>query len=96
LDTCTQLCVLAPESKDGGAYWTAPLKKVSLYERVLEIQQLEVDLIICGAVSDLFQALLKEAGIQLICGIAGDIGEVIVAFRNGTLDQPRFRMPGSE
>ena len=46
--------------------------------------------------SDAFFTLLQEARIQLVTGIAGEIDEVIDAYRNGTLGQSRFRMPGSQ
>jgi predicted Fe-Mo cluster-binding NifX family protein len=55
-----------------------------------------VQIIICGAVSEAFYNLLTEAGIDLVCGVTGDVDEVIAAHRNGTLNQPRFRMPGTE
>jgi predicted Fe-Mo cluster-binding NifX family protein len=47
-------------------------------------------------VSDTFFNLLHEAGIKLVCNIAGDMDDVIDAYRNGTLGDTRFRMPGSD
>jgi predicted Fe-Mo cluster-binding NifX family protein len=70
------------------------MKRASLFERVREIQKLGIGVIICGAVSDSFYNLLREAEIDLVCGITGDIDEVIDAYRKGTLEQARFRMPG--
>ena len=96
LDTCTQLCILEPSGKHGGANRTIPIKAASIFERAGEIRKLGIRVIICGAVSEAFYNLLSEAGINLICGITGDIDEVVAAHRNGTLGQPRFRMPGSE
>jgi predicted Fe-Mo cluster-binding NifX family protein len=72
------------------------MKGSSIFERAREIQGLGIGVIICGAVGASFYNLLKEAGIDLVCGINGDIDDVIEAFRNGTLEQPRFRMPGSD
>lgn len=71
------------------------MKGLSIYERAFEIQKLGIRLVICGAVSEFFYNLLREAGIDLCCGISGDIDDVIQAYRKGKLDQPRFRMPGS-
>lgn len=53
-----------------------------------------IRLIICGAVGEAFCNLLHEADIDLVCGIRGDIYEVIDAYRNGALSHVRFRMPG--
>jgi predicted Fe-Mo cluster-binding NifX family protein len=96
LDTCRELCVLEASGKLGVAKRTIPMKAGSIYERAGEIKKLGIRVIICGAVSEAFYNLLGKAGIGLVCGITGDIDEVVAAYRNGTLDQPRFRMPGSE
>jgi predicted Fe-Mo cluster-binding NifX family protein len=96
LDTCKKLCVLESGGKQGVAKRTIPMKAGSIYERAGEIKKLGIRVVICGAVSEAFYNLLREAGIDLVCGITGDIDEVVAAQRNGTLNHPRFRMPGSE
>lgn len=68
----------------------------SAAERSSEIRRLGVAHVICGALSDLFHDRLREAGIELSCGVTGKVQEVIEAWRNGTLNQARFRMPGAE
>lgn len=94
LDNCTQLRILESGGKDATDSPAIPMKNASLFERADEIHQLGIGLIICGAVSDSFYNLLRQAGIDLICGITGDIDEVIDAYWRGMLEQPRFRMPG--
>jgi len=96
LDTCTQIGILEPDRNQEIVHRTVPVKSNSIYERTDEIKKLGVGVVICGAVSDAFFNLLRENDIDLVCGITGDIEEVIDAYRNGTLTQARFRMPGSE
>jgi predicted Fe-Mo cluster-binding NifX family protein len=96
LDTCDHLFLLEPGDEKKAAHRTVPMKGLSIYERTSEIKKLGIRFIICGAVSESFYNLLKEAGIDLRFGISGDIDDVIQAYRNGKLDQPRFRMPGSD
>jgi predicted Fe-Mo cluster-binding NifX family protein len=96
LDTCTQIGILEPDRNQEIVHRTFPVKSNSIYERTDEIKKLGVGVVICGAVSDAFFNLLRENDIDLVCGITGDIEEVIEAYRNGTLTQARFRMPGSE
>jgi len=96
LDTCTQLFMLDSEGKQETGRQTIPMKGSSIFDRAREIQRLGIGAIICGAVSDSFYNLLREADIDLVCGITGDINEVIDAYRKGTLEQPQFRMPGSD
>lgn len=96
LDNCTQLRLLEPGSGQPADYNTVKVSGSSIFERVVEFKKLRIGLVICGAVSEVFYNLLRQAGIELVCGITGDIEEVIKAFRNRTLAQVRFRMPGSQ
>jgi predicted Fe-Mo cluster-binding NifX family protein len=96
LDTCTQFGLLEPDRNHEIVRRTVPVKGNSIYERAGEIKNLGVEVIICGAVSDAFFNLLKESDIDLVCGITGDVEEVIDAYSKGALVQARFRMPGSE
>jgi len=94
LDACTQLILLDPDGKQAAARSRICIAGVSIIERAGWIRQHGIRVIICGAVSDFFYTLLKEAGVELICGIAGNIDDVIDAYRKGALAEPRFRMPG--
>jgi hypothetical protein len=47
-----------------------------------------------GALRDFFFDLLEAAGVDLIPGISGDIKDVLEAYLKGTLNQPKFKMPG--
>ena len=96
LDTCTLLMLLEPDEKQETAPGKIHMTGASIFERAGQIRRLEIEVIICGAVSESFYRLLKEAGIDLICGITGDIAEVIDAYRGGFLGAPKFRMPGFE
>ena len=96
LDTCTQWRLLEPDRNHEIVRRTVPVKGNSIHERTGEIKKLGVGVIICGAVSDAFYNLLRANDIELVCGITGDIEEVIEAYCNETLTQTRFRMPGSE
>jgi len=96
LDTCTQLVVVESGDKEAITRQTIPMKGGSIFERARELHKLGLGVIICGAVSDVFFNLLHESDIELVCGIAGDVDDVIDAYCNGALGQPRFRMPGSD
>ncbi len=96
LDACTQLILLEPDGKQETARRKIHMKGASIFERASQMLELGIGGIICGTVSDAFYNLLREAGIDLVCGIAGDVDDVIDAYRSGSLDKPRFRMPGFE
>jgi predicted Fe-Mo cluster-binding NifX family protein len=96
LDTCTRLCLVETGRRKGVRRKSMPVRGNSLIERAEEIGKLGAGVVICGAVGNPLYTLLKERDIDVICGITGEIGEVIKAYRTGTLGQPRFRMPGAE
>ncbi|MGA8753813.1 NifB/NifX family molybdenum-iron cluster-binding protein [Candidatus Deferrimicrobium sp.] len=96
LDTCTRLCLLEPGSGEGIRRKTLIVRGNTSFERAEEIKKLGVCVVICSAVSNVFYNLLKERYVDMVCGITGDINEVIAAYRGGTLGQARFRMPGAE
>ena len=90
------LLLPGPGSKKQFVYRTVPMKGSSIYERASEMKKLGIQFIICGAVSQSYYNLLKEIGIEVYCGINGEIEAVFKAYRDGKLNQPRFRMPGSD
>ena len=53
-----------------------------------------IDVLICGAISNMFAAMLTSSGVKIIPWVRGTIDEIITAFVNNTLDQPEFFLPG--
>ena len=94
LDTCTRLLLV--DLNDCAYKSIVMVTTRTIPERVQELVNLGICLIICGAVSDRFFRCITDEGIHLICGIAGDIDAVIAAYKNGTLERDCFRMPGAD
>lgn len=95
LDTCNQMLLFETNGSKETMRTALSLEGIPLLERCRVLQEHGVRVVICGAVSDSFFKLLEHSKIKAICGIAGEIEEVIQAFHHGGLEQPRFRMPGS-
>lgn len=62
--------------------------------KVRRIQELGVEVLICGAVSNTVAYLVESAGIKLVPWISGPVRDVIEAFERGQLDESRYFMPG--
>jgi len=62
--------------------------------RVGRLAELGVEVLVCGAISRPLEWLVRAQSIEVIACICGEVEEVIQAFRNGSLDQDRFVMPG--
>ena len=62
--------------------------------RVAELRQLQIQTLICGAISRPLATLITASGIRLITFVAGDVKPVLNAFLAGRLPGPGFWMPG--
>ncbi len=63
-------------------------------DRVRAISQLGVTVLLCAAVSQELEERLLAAGVELVMEIRGEVDDVIRAYLDGSLVQPRFSMPG--
>ncbi|VGO22387.1 hypothetical protein SCARR_04470 [Pontiella sulfatireligans] len=62
--------------------------------RIAFLEDHQVDVLICGAIS---RPLIQQAeahGIQVQAFVSGEIHDVLEAFKSNQLDQPGFSMPG--
>lgn len=58
------------------------------------LAELGIDVLICGAVSQMLELLLTHQGLRVVAQVCGDVDAVIQAFLNRTLDAPEFCQPG--
>lgn len=63
-------------------------------DRVGAIAGAGADVVVCGAISRDLEERLLASGIQVVAEIRGAVVDVIRAFLEGALGQPRFTMPG--
>jgi predicted Fe-Mo cluster-binding NifX family protein len=96
LDTCTRLMVADCEDAAVTQKKEIVLDFCSQFERFEILRKLNPDAVICCGVSDVFDKMLRSASIRLISGIAGDVDQVVKAFMNDRLGDPRFRLPGGK
>jgi predicted Fe-Mo cluster-binding NifX family protein len=94
LDSCRHMLVIDIEQDTEVDRENIYLGEMSLTERCDIFAKLEVTIVICGGVSEIFSNMLMGANIRLVNGIAGDMDDVIAAFLGECLDNPRFYMPG--
>ena len=94
LDTATKLLITESKTQKKGSRFEVFLIKKDISQRCSFIRKLEIDVLICGAVSRLFSKMLKASGIKIIQGISGPVEDVLEAYLNGNLFQPKFLMPG--
>lgn len=62
--------------------------------RAARLIELQVELLICGAISRDLARSVAGAGIEMLSYVSGPIDEVLKAFVAGRLAEPRFALPG--
>ena len=65
-----------------------------LPQRASQLKNLEVDVLVCGAISRVLANMVTSSGIQLLPYVTGSIDDVLQAYLNGQLVQSQFTMPG--
>jgi predicted Fe-Mo cluster-binding NifX family protein len=63
-------------------------------QKALQLVELEVDTLICGAISHPVRSMITGYGIQVIPFVAGNPEAVIKAWVRGALEKDAFIMPG--
>lgn len=95
-DTASRLLVLDVEETGEASRFEVFLDEQTCSRKCSRIQVLGVDILICGAISRYFQGILTASGIRVIPWVCGGVSEVVNAYMDGTLSQPRYLMPGCE
>jgi hypothetical protein len=65
-------------------------------ERLQLLQEKGVHTLVCGALSADLQHQATKLGLTVIPGVAGEIGEVLAAYRENRLSEPEFWLPGCQ
>lgn len=96
MDTASML--LAVEAHDRGetSRFEILLDEQDISRRCHLIRAVEIDTLICGAISRPFLRMLVSAGIDVIQNISGHAEDVLKAYLNGNLFNSRFLMPGCD
>jgi predicted Fe-Mo cluster-binding NifX family protein len=93
-DTADQLLVLEIDGADGPKRTMVKLSTGDAAGRASQIKEMQIEVLICGAISRPLEASLISLGIRVYAFVRGPLEEVLVAYQNGHLDQAIFAMPG--
>jgi predicted Fe-Mo cluster-binding NifX family protein len=62
--------------------------------RLCQLEELEVDVLICGAISRNLGNMIMESGIKVLPYVTGSVENVLSAYLADELVNPEFSMPG--
>jgi len=94
LDTASRLLVVDTEEPSEASRLEIYLDEQLISRRCLRILGLDVNILICGAISRSFFRMLTASGIEVIPGISGPAEDVLRACLKGRLAESGFFMPG--
>ena len=94
-DVARQLLVVEIEEGREVSRWEVSLNDEWPPNRVSQLVDLAVEVLICGGISRLLADSLRSAGITVVSQIKGKSEQILVAFLNGEFPSPRFSMPGA-
>ena len=69
---------------------------LSLPQRAGQLKTLGVDVLVCGAVSQLLSNMVTASGIEVLPYVTGNIENVLGAYLAGQLIRQEFSMPGCQ
>ena len=93
-DVATNLYLLNTDSSSEPTFTEAAIPTDDPYEKVKALTEFSVDVLVCGAISRSLQNMIEAAGIEIYSFVAGDLQQVIAAWRKNRLQEPNFSMPG--
>lgn len=93
-DTASRFLIIVIEDEKETNRFETTLDEQDLPQRCFRIQELEVDILICGAISRPYSSMLMSMGINIIPEISGQVEDVLKAYLQGNLFNSKFLMPG--
>jgi predicted Fe-Mo cluster-binding NifX family protein len=94
-DTCCRMLVFRQNPAGSDLVAQEDWSMVSRQARAVRLKELGVDVLLCGAISCSIEDQVHLNGIELVAWLAGDVPKVLSAFREGTIMESEFAMPGT-
>ena len=93
-DNAGQIHIVETESEQILSEILETLSEELPVQKALQLVELGITTLVCGAISRPMHELITEYGIEVIPFVAGDLREVIEAWLGGNLENEIFAMPG--
>ncbi len=93
LDWCSQILIFTLEMSSPGEGQELFLPHLEADQRLQVLKKRGVTTLICGALSEELFQIARQLRLDIICGVAGEIAEVLQSYWQNRLNQPRFRLP---
>ncbi len=93
-DVAQNLLMVDLDNGEETVRWNLSLSGMPPTLKIETLKKSNVEMVLCGAISELFLRLLTTSGIKVEPWISGNIEEVIQAVIQNKLSDPCYCMPG--
>jgi predicted Fe-Mo cluster-binding NifX family protein len=94
LDWCSKIIIYPKEEADAASCRQIDVMEGNIFSLIRGLREKGTRTLICGALSPEMLHYGESIGLRIIHGIAGEIEEVLQAYREGRLNLPQYRLPG--
>ncbi len=93
-DTARQLVLIDVEGRREMSRQLSPIDTFSPMRRVEAVRQLDIDLLVCGAITSHLLQGLQQQGVQVIPYVCGNVDDIVHGILWGDSITTRFAMAG--
>lgn len=93
-DTARKLVLVEVDGANELSRGEHAIQSKSFARRAEHINELGVEILLCGAISRPLAMMIAAQGIEVVPFISGEVDEVLGAYLQGRLADPKYFMPG--
>jgi predicted Fe-Mo cluster-binding NifX family protein len=94
LNWCSRIQIFPEDPSSVGEGQELNLPHLEAPQRLQVLREKGVNTLICGALSAELLQYAQNLGFTVVSGVAGEVQEVVQSYRQNTLAQPKFWLPG--
>lgn len=92
-DACRRILIV-DEAEESRTISVEDWSHANRHNRPARLKELEIDTLLCGGISCRMEERIRALDIELTPWLAGEVNEILAAFREGRISDPQYAMPG--
>jgi predicted Fe-Mo cluster-binding NifX family protein len=93
-DTCRRVLIFSQDAEGEMPLGLEDWSDTGRHKRAARLKEIGVEILLCGGISCWMEGLLSVQGIQTMPWLAGEVSEILEAFRLGRVTEQKYAMPG--
>jgi len=93
-DTCRRILIFEDAEGESPDFFAEDWSTAKPFQRVTRLKDLEVQVLLCGGISCWTEERIRRLNIALVAWLAGEVGDILTAFKQGRISDPQYAMPG--